>query len=86
MPDKDVFDRRLAKGWRNVARCLHHGIDPKDAANRARLALQRNLKVMNGIPGWEELYNSLADSTKNSPEVALKVFDKARRFERIRRS
>ena len=33
MPDKDVFDR-LAVGWRNVARGLHSGVDPKDVANR----------------------------------------------------
>jgi hypothetical protein len=83
MPDKDVFARNLAKGWRNVARCLHRGIDPKDAANRARLALQRNLKTLNGLPGCEELYSSLADSTISSPAVALKIFDKARSFERI---
>jgi hypothetical protein len=83
MPDKDVFDRRLAKGWRSVARCIYHGFDPKDVAHRVTIALRKDLQALCGFPGWEELYDFLAVSAKGSPEATLKIFDKAKSFERI---
>ncbi|MCL4708324.1 hypothetical protein KJ068_24455 [bacterium] len=82
MPDKDIFDRNLAKGWRNVARSAHCGFDPKDVAHRAAVALRRDLRASCGFPGWEELYDILAVSGKGNEEDALKVFDKAKSFER----
>lgn len=82
MPDKDIFDRNLAKGWRSVARRAHCEFDPKDVAHRTAVALRRDLRALFGFPGWEELYNILAVSDKGKEDDALKVFDKARSFER----
>jgi len=80
MPDKDIFDRNLEKGWRNVARCIYHGVDPGDVANRVRVAFQKNIKALGD--NCEKLYNHITVSNKNNPETALKIFDKARCFER----
>lgn len=82
MPDKDVFYRKVGRGWRSVARSLHAGVDADNVARRVAKALRKNLRELGGLPQWEELYSFLDNTVNDTLEIAPIVFDRIRKFER----
>lgn len=57
MPDLDIIDRSVPRGWRGAMRVLVGNGSPEEVAHRTKLALTRSLRENGGLPGLEELEN-----------------------------
>lgn len=84
MPDGDVFTRRVARRWRNLASALRDGLPAEECALRIEHSLAVDLRRGGGFarPGLEDMLN--ADAVDEA-QVAVRLGELVRRevFERV---
>lgn len=64
MPDRDVFNRKVERGWQTAARLLIGGTDDDEALAAAIRALVRMIKA-NGRPGLDQVVQIVADALRS---------------------
>ena len=55
MPDLDIIDRNVLRGWRRPVRVLLGEGSPEEVAYEAKIAIARSLRETGGLPGLDDL-------------------------------
>lgn len=87
MPDLDIIDRNVPRGWRRPVRILLGEGTPQEVAYEAKIALARSLRENGGLPGLDRLEAILRQRMEggldpHSAHVLLTTYENRFRHER----
>lgn len=72
MPDGDVFDRRVKRGWRNAASCVLGGGKADNALPAVLRALGKEVKA-SGCPGLDQILKALSEAIRSPHLVSTRA-------------
>jgi hypothetical protein len=84
MPDRDVYDRNVARGWQTAARRVYQGDDDELTLRSLLYSLGRVLKD-GGCPGIDEIAAIVAQAVA-SPDPLVTRREAHAQMERVRRA